>query len=229
MNPSTILVVDDERRYRELLEMDLSRRGYRVLQAADSAHALDLVQQGSPDLVLLDLMLPDIDGYEACRRIRELSAVPIIMLTARAEEADKVRGLRAGADDYITKPFSAEELLARVEAVLRRTDAAHAAEAGAFEREGLRIDFGQRRVTVDGRDIDLTASEYRLLSQLAHNAGRVLVQDELLRRVWGSGYDGASEILHTAIRRLRRKIERDPAQPRYILTKRGIGYVMEKR
>jgi len=228
MKQSTILVVDDERRYRELLELDLSRRGYHVLQAGDGLRALDLVEQGSLDLVVLDLRLPDMDGYEVCRRIREVSSVPIIMLTARTEEQDKVRGLRAGADDYVTKPFSAEELLARVEAVLRRSEGAHAPDTRTFEGDGLRIDFAERRVSVDGREVELTASEYKLLSQLALNAGRVMVPDELLRRVWGAGYEGASELLHTAVRRLRRKIETDPAQPRYILTKRGIGYLLPK-
>jgi DNA-binding response OmpR family regulator len=228
MKTSTILVVDDERRYRELLELDLTRRGYHVLLAGDGLRALDLVEQGSPDLVVLDLRLPDMDGYEVCRRIREVSSVPVIMLTARAEEQDKVRGLRNGADDYVTKPFSAEELLARVEAVLRRSEGAHGPEVATFECDGLRIDFGERRVSVDGHEVELTASEYKLLSQLAANAGRVLVHDELLRRVWGAGYEGASELLHTAIRRLRRKIEADPAQPRYIVTKRGIGYLLPK-
>jgi two-component system, OmpR family, KDP operon response regulator KdpE len=228
MKETTVLVVDDERRYRDLLEMDLSRRGYRVLLAADGLGALNLVEQGSPDLVVLDLRLPDMDGYEVCRRIRELSSVPVIMLTARAEESDKVRGLRSGADDYVTKPFSAEELLARIEAVLRRIDSAHPAETGTFDSGGLHIDFVDHRVTVDGQDVELTASEYRLLAQLAGNAGRVLVHDELLRRVWGPGYDGASEMLHTAIRRLRRKIEVDPASPAHILTKRGIGYLVPR-
>ncbi len=228
MKETTILVVDDERRYRELLEMDLSRRGYRVLQAPDGLRALDLVEQGSPDLVILDLRLPDMDGYEVCRRIRETSSVPIIMLTARVEEADKVRGLRSGADDYVTKPFSAEELLARVEAVLRRADAGHPTGRPPFESNGLRIDFDDRRVTVHGRTVELTATEFRLLEQLATNAGRVLVHDELLRRVWGPGYDGATELLHTAIRRLRRKIEGDAGDRSYIVTKRGIGYVLPK-
>lgn len=228
MKEATVLVVDDERRYRDLIEMDLSRRGYGVLLAGDGLRALDLVEQGSPDLVVLDLMLPDMDGYEVCRRIREVSSVPIIMLTARAEEADKVRGLRSGADDYVTKPFSAEELLARVEAVLRRAEAGHPSDEPPFDSNGLHIDFAEHRVTVHGRDLELTASEYRLLAQLAANAGRVMVHDELLRRVWGPGYDGASELLHTAIRRLRRKIEDDPASPTYILTKRGIGYLLPK-
>jgi len=223
---TTVLVVDDERRYRELLEMDLSRRGYRVLTAADGLRALELIEESVPDLVLLDVMLPDLDGYEVCRRIRELASVPVIMLTARVEEADKIRGLRIGADDYVTKPFSAIELMARVEAVLRRAEPLRVAESRPFERDGLRIDFRERRVATEGGDIELTAAEYRLLCELALNAGRVMVHDELLHRVWGPGYEGASELLHTAIRRLRRKIEADPAQPRFILTKRGVGYYL---
>ncbi len=223
---TTILVVDDERRYRDLLEMDLSRRGYRVLLAEDGARALHIVEQGRPDLVVLDLRLPDIDGYEVCRRIREASGIPIIMLTARAEEADKVRGLRSGADDYITKPFSAEELLARVEAVLRRAEPSNPSDEPSFESNGLHIDYAQHRVTVHAREVELTPSEYRLLAQLAANAGRVLVHEELLRRVWGPGYEGATELLHTAIRRLRRKIEDDPAAPAYIVTRRGVGYLL---
>ena len=226
MRLTTVLVVDDERRYRELLEMDLARRGYRVLTAADGLRALDLVEQGEPDLVVLDLMLPDMDGYEVCRRIREMSTVPVIMLTARVEESDKVRGLRTGADDYVTKPFSAEELLARIEAVLRRAEATHPPDARPFESADLRIDFAKRRVTLRGHDVDLTPTEYRLLEQLAANSGRVMVQEELLRRVWGPGYEGATELLHTAIRRLRTRIEDDPAAPRYIQTKRGVGYLI---
>ena len=228
MKETRVLVVDDERRYRDLLDLDLSRRGYRVLEAGDGVRALELVEESAPDLVVLDLMLPDMDGYEVCRRIREVSGVPIIMLTARAEEADKVRGLRSGADDYVTKPFSAEELLARVEAVLRRADSLPSAAATPFEAAGLRIDLAARRVTVHGREVELTASEYRLLAELAANAGRVMVHDELLRRVWGDGYDGASELLHTAIRRLRRKIGDDGSLTSHILTRRGIGYVLAK-
>ncbi len=204
LKTTVVLVVDDERRYRELLEMNLSRRGYRVLQAK----------------------LPDMDGYEVCRRIRERSTVPVIMLTARAEHEQKIRGLKLGADDYITKPFSAEELLARVEAVLRRTEAARAPSGHpTFDGGELHIDFDQRRVTLRGGEVELSPGEYRLLVQLAANAGRVMVQDELLRRVWGPGYSGATALLQTAIRRLRRKIEDDPASPQYILTKRGVGYV----
>ena len=223
MKKTTILVVDDERRYRELLEMNLTRRGYGVLQAADGLSALNQVELETPDLVMLDLMLPDIDGYEVCRRIRERSSVPIIMLTAKAEPAQKVRGFAIGADDYVTKPFSAEEVLARVVAVLRRAEAGPT-DAAVADFGDLHIDYAQHAVTVAGREIDLTPGEYRLLERLALNAGRVVVQDELLRRVWGEGFDGETALLQTAIRRLRTKIEDDPAAPKYVLTKRGVGY-----
>lgn len=224
-----MLVVDDEKRYRELLDMNLSRRGYRVLQAVDGLSALNAVELEEPDLVVLDLKLPDMDGYEVCRRIREHSTVPIIMLTARAEQEQKIRGLKVGADDYITKPFSAEELLARVEAVLRRTEGARGTSVSpAFDGGDLHIDFDQHRVTLRGQEVDLSPGEYRLLEQLAANAGRVMFQDELLRRVWGPGYSGATALLQTAIRRLRRKIEDDPTSPHYIVTKRGVGYLFSK-
>ena len=229
MRPTTILVVDDERRYRELLEMNLTRRGYRVLVAGDGISALNVAEVELPDLIVLDLMLPGMDGYEVCRRIREYSAVPIIMLTARAEDTQKVRGLELGADDYVTKPFSADELLARIDAVLRRARSAPGSALGAELVDGdLRIDFRQRRVTVRGEEVDLTPGEYRLLAELAAYVGRVVVQDELLRQVWGAEYVGAAELLQTAIRRLRRKIEDDPSAPRYILTKRGVGYLLAK-
>ncbi|HVA23473.1 MAG TPA: response regulator transcription factor [Chloroflexota bacterium] len=224
MNKPAVLVVDDERRYRELLEMNLTRRGYRVLLAPDGLSGLNLLELEAPDLVVLDLMLPDLDGYEVCRRIREYSSVPIIMLTAKAEQAQKIRGLQLGADDYITKPFSADEVLARIEAVLRRAQVAREVPASAFDCGDLHVDFDQHRVTLRGHEVDLSPGEYRLLSQLAADAGRVLVQDELLRRVWGPEYAGEPELLHTAVRRLRSKIEDDPAAPRYVLTKRGVGY-----
>jgi len=227
MRTMTILVVDDERRYRELLEMNLSRRGYRVLQAADGLSAINQVELEAPDLVMLDLMLPDLDGYEVCRRIREYSSVPIIMLTAKAEPAEKVRGFATGADDYVTKPFGAEEVLARVEAVLRRSETGRSETARA-DFGDLHIDYAQHRVTVGEREIDLTPGEYRLLERLAVNAGRVVVQDELLRRVWGEGFAGETALLQTAIRRLRSKVEVDPGAPRHILTKRGVGYSFAK-
>ena len=228
MKTTSVLVVDDERRYRELLEMNLSRRGYRVLQAADGLSALNLMEREAPDLVVLDVMLPDIDGYEVCRRIRDYSSVPVIMLTAKAEQGEKIRGLQLGADDYITKPFGADELLARVEAVLRRSEARHGTVAPAYECAGLRIDFSQHLVTVRGREVALSSGEYRLLQELAANAGRVMLQDELLRRVWGPAYSGDTALLQTAVRRLRNKIEDDPASPCRVLTKRGVGYWLSK-
>ena len=230
MNVASVLVVDDEPRYRELLDMNLTRRGYRVRHAVDGLGALNAVEAEEPSLVVLDLKLPDMDGYEVCRRIRTYSRVPIIMLTARAEPAEKVRGLAAGADDYVTKPFSADELLARVDAVLRRAGSAHGSSlATTFESGDLHIDFAAHRVTVKGGPVELSAGEYRLLVELATNSGRVLLQDELLGRVWGPDYVGASALLQTAIRRLRRKIEEDPSSPRHVLTKRGVGYQFAKR
>lgn len=229
MNKTRILVVDDERRYRELVDMNLTRRGYVTTLASDGLSALNAMESEEPDLIVLDVMLPDLDGYEVCRRIREYSSVPIIMLTAKAEQAHKVKGLQLGADDYVTKPFGADELLARVEAVLRRSQRPGVVpHARAFCCAGLEIDFGQHRVSVGGAEVTLSPGEYKLLEHLASNAGRVLIQDELLERVWGSAYVGEPELLHTAVRRLRQKIEPDPANPRFVLTKRGIGYWMPK-
>ncbi len=229
MNTPCVLVIDDERRYRELLELNLTRRGYRVLFAPDGLTGLNLFERDTPDLVILDLMLPDLDGYEVCRRIREYSQVPIIMLTARAEEAQKVRGLQLGADDYVTKPFGADELLARVTAVLRRSQQpVEPLVPPPLVTGDLVVDFAHRRAMLNGREVDLSPGEYRLLHHLALNAGRVLVQEELLRRVWGPGYRGEADLLHAAIRRLRRKIEAVPASPRFVLTKRGVGYWLAK-
>ena len=206
--------------------MNLGRRGYLVTQAVDGLSALNSLELDPPDLVILDLRLPDMDGYEVCRRIRASSTVPIIMLTARAEQAEKVRGLELGADDYVTKPFGADELLARVDAVLRRSAARTV--AGALDVGDLHIDLTDHRVTLRDAEVDLSAGEYRLLEQLAANAGHVVVHEELLRRVWGSDYAGETALLQTAVRRLRTKIEDDPAAPSRVLTKRGIGYLLAK-
>lgn len=169
--------------------------------------------------------MPDRDGYEICRRIREFSTAPIIMLTALAENTDKVKGLDVGADDYVTKPFNAEELLAWVQAVLRRVELSKRQEPGpTFEINGLLIDFARQRVFVAGQEIDLTPTEYRLLCELAQQAGRVLVLDYLLENVWGIGYEGENQLVRKVIYRLRQKIESDPGKPRYILTRPGVGY-----
>jgi two-component system, OmpR family, KDP operon response regulator KdpE len=224
MNPSTVLVVEDSELQRLALELHLGQRGYRVLSAADGLGGLALLAGEAPDLVILDLHLPDIDGYEVCRRIRAVSTVPIIMLTAEAEEAQKVRGLRLGADDYVTKPFGVEELVARVEAVLRRRRPPEQARRAPYRNGELTIDLQRNRVLLGGQEVVLTPVEHRLLAVLARQAGRVLPQDELLSEVWGPGYAGDSELLHTAVRRLRRKLNDDPIQPRFVHNRRGLGY-----
>ena len=227
MGLQTVLVVDDEPRYVRLLKANLESVGYRVVYAADGASAVDKAELENPALVVLDLMLPDMDGYEVCRRIREFSTVPIIMLTARREQSDMVSGLDSGADDYLTKPFDAGELLARVRAQLRRSsfmEQRH--QQPPFALGGLSIDFAQHRVRVGDRDVGLSPTEYRLLYHLATNAGRVLIQEELLRRVWGADYLDEPEVLRVYIRRLRQKIEEDPSSPRYVLTRPGVGYTM---
>jgi DNA-binding response OmpR family regulator len=206
--------------------VNLEARGYEVLTASDGKTAVELAASESPDLVMLDVRMPGLDGFEACQRIRRFSKVPIIMLTALAEEVDKVRGLDAGADDYVTKPFSVEELLARVRAALRRAEFAEGRVAQPlYEAGALRVDLANQRVFVGGSEVALTPIEYRLLSELVKNAGRVLVPDQLLERVWGLGYEGEHRLLRQAVHRLRHKIESDPQEPEYIHTRRGIGYV----
>jgi two-component system, OmpR family, KDP operon response regulator KdpE len=223
---ATILVVDDEPRYVRWISVDLRASGYRVLTAADGQTALDLTAGERPDLVLLDIGLPVLDGLEVCRRIREFSTVPIVMLTAKAGEADKVAGLDAGADDYLPKPFGPPELMARVRAILRRARYAESPTAEpVFQHGDLAIDFARHTVSRGGEPIDLTPTEYKLLVQLARHAGRVLVPEELLAAVWGPEYREETQHVRLYVSRLRRKIEPDPEQPRYVLTKPGIGYL----
>lgn len=227
MRQATILVVDDEPRYIKLLRYNLESVGYRVLAAADGEEALDVGAREHYDLVLLDIRLPGIDGYDVCRRLREFSTVPIIMLTAKGEERDKVQGLRLGADDYVTKPFAAQELLARVEAVLRRSRFSEATGSHpVFTAGDLAIDLAQRRVTLAGHEVGLSPTEYRLLHCLAANAGRVVVQEEILEKVWGREYRDQYEGLRVYIYRLRQKIEANPIEPRHILTQAGVGYML---
>ena len=222
-----VLCIDDERRYRELLELNLRRRGYQLTLAGDGLTGLNLFERDAPDVVLLDLMLPDLDGFEVCRRLREYSAVPIIILSARLEEGHKVRGLRLGADDYVTKPFGSEELLARVEAALRRSGRGPGAVTPPpFVSRELAIDFAERRVTLHGQEVFLSPTEYKLLHHLALNAGHVLIHEELLRRVWGAEYQNEPALVHNAIRRLRDSLGDDPRAPRHILTRRGVGYLL---
>jgi DNA-binding response OmpR family regulator len=223
-----ILVVDDEPRYVSLVEINLTTDGYQVRTASDGQQAVDSVAEDQPDLVLLDIMMPVMDGFTACERIREFSSVPIIILTAKGEERDRVRGLDAGADDYIVKPFSAQELLARVRAVLRRAEreALEGFHQPIFQHYELEIDLAKALVSVKGKEIQLTATEYRLLQTLATNMGQVLSAEELLTMVWGPEYKDDKEILWVCLSRLRQKIEPDPKNPIHIVTRQGIGYLM---
>jgi len=223
-----ILVVDDEPRLVRLVREVLQAVGYRVVTAGDGKTALEMVVMERPDLILLDILLPrDIDGYEVCRRVREFSDVPVIMLTAKAQEADKLRGFDVGADDYLPKPFSSRELIARVQAVLRRSKSPEEIKANAsFVCGELSINFAQHRVFVRGREVTLTATEYELLRQLALNVNCVMLHEQLLTSVWGPEYRDDIDYLRAYIRYLRRKIEQDPSNPRYILTTPGVGYML---
>lgn len=226
MSTTRVLIVDDEPRYVKLLRYNLESTGYEVIEASTGMEAVSLVALKKPDMIILDLRLPDLDGYEVCRRIREFSWVPIIMLTARGEERDKVEGLRLGADDYVTKPFSAEELLARVEAVLRRSHLPSMETQPVVKVGNLVIDLPHSRVEKEGKEVNLTPTELRLLQCLAVNIGRIVVQEELQEKVWGPEYRERYEGLRVFIMRLRQKIEDDPDHPTYIVTKPGIGYML---
>jgi len=229
MNPKkTILVVDDEPRYLRLIEVNLATEIYNVKTAANGQEALEMVAAEQPDLILLDVMMPIMDGFTACERIREFSNVPIIIVTAKGEERDRVRGLDAGADDYILKPFSAQEMLARVRAVLRRAErqALETFHQPIFRHRELQIDLARALVTTDGKEVSLTATEYRLLQTLGASIGRVLTPEELLTTVWGPQYRDDKEILWVCLSRLRQKIEPDPKSPIHIVTRQGIGYYM---
>jgi DNA-binding response OmpR family regulator len=219
--------VDDEPRFVRLTEANLQTEGYQVLKAKNGMQAVETTVSEKPDLVLLDVMMPEMDGFQACERIREFSNVPIIMLTAKGEEDQRVKGLNLGADDYIVKPFSASEMLARVRAVLRRAKRS-AGEVGesVFTRGELHIDFARAEVRLAGEAISLSATEYRLLLQFAHNAGKILTAEELLRNVWGPEYSEEKEILWVSISRLRQKLEKDPKNPELIVTHSGEGYSM---
>ena len=224
---TTILVVDDEPRYVRLMEANLTSEGFQVLKALNGQEAIEIVAEKHPDLVLLDIMMPGIDGFVACERIREFSNVPIIVVTAKGEERDRVRGLDLGADDYIVKPFSATELLARVRSVLRRAqNSGSVFQQPVFIHGNLRIDFARAEVFRDDKMIFLSATEYRLLLQLARNTARVLPSEQLLSDVWGSEYRDDKEILWVSISRLRQKLEDDPKNPVHIVTRPGLGYTM---
>jgi DNA-binding response OmpR family regulator len=229
---TTILVVDDDVQLLKIVTHTLEAEGYRVRAVRDGMQALEAIERTAPDLVLLDVMLPRMDGFQVCQRAREFSAVPIIMLTARGRGQDKVRGLDLGADDYLTKPFRVDELLARVRAVLRRTQFTTNGDAQLLRATTtigeVTIDDAEHRVTKAGREIALTPTEYRILAYLAQNAGRVVTQDLLLEHVWGAEYVGEGHMLRVNITRLRSKLETNPSRPRYLLTRPGIGYLLVK-
>jgi DNA-binding response OmpR family regulator len=226
---ASVLVVDDDIRMLRMMQRILELEGYQLFRANSGETAISVFDEGAPDLVLLDIMLPDIDGYTVCQRIREFSLVPIIMVTAKGNDDEKIKGLDAGADDYVTKPFSSQELTARVRAVLRRTRLQGGSTEPAFCSDNLVIDFVWHRVSLDGQELSLTATEYRLLSYLARNAGRVATPDQILEEVWGEDYLGESHLLQVNMARLRRKLGDEIKNPRYIVTKPGIGYMMVKK
>lgn len=222
-----VLVVDDEPRYVRLMEVNLTSAGYQVLKAFDGQQAVEIVAEKKPDLVLLDVMMPVMDGFAACQRIREFSTVPIIIVSAKGEEQDRVHGLDLGADDYILKPFSAMELLARVRAVLRRAQLSGiSTQQAIFTHGNLKIDLAKAEVFKDERMVFLSATEYRLLLQFAHNLGKILTAEDLLVNVWGPEYRDDKEILWVSISRLRQKLEDDPRTPKHIVTRSGLGYTM---
>jgi len=223
-----ILVVDDEPAISRLVRATLQAEGHSVITASRGEEALDLLDEQRPDLIVLDLMMPGIDGFETLRRIRMQSQVPVIMLTARASDADKLKGLSGGADDYVTKPFNPDELAARVSAVLRRTGAvAPSGGRSVLRYPGLEIDLERRRVLVNDEEVRLSKTEWELLAQLAGNAGRVLLHGELLTRIWGPEFRDEAHYLRTWISRLRAKLETDSDAPPIITTFPGLGYRME--
>ncbi len=222
---AAILVVDDEESIQKLLTYPLERDGYRVVQARDGEEALARFREEQPDLVLLDLALPKLDGLEVCRRIRAESSVPILMLTARDDEIDKVLGLEIGADDYITKPFSIRELRSRIRAAMRRASLAPQPEAvEVIESDGLRIDLPRRAVEIRGKEAQLTYLEFELLRTLASTPGRVYTRQSLLDKLWGGAAYRDPRTIDVHVRHLREKIEQDPSDPEYIFTVRGVGY-----
>ena len=228
LRKTTILTADDDPQLLRLMTRTLQLEGYEVLSASDGQQALSLIENTVPDAVLLDVMMPKMDGFTVCQRVRAFSLVPIIIVTARGQDQDKIRGLDLGADDYLTKPFSVDELLARVRAVLRRAQfslqSSPQAVYATMTIGNVALDFAQHLVTRDGQEVILTPIEYRILAYLAQNAGRVVTQDLLLEHVWGAEYVGESHMLQVNMNRLRRKLEVDPTHPRFILTKVGIGY-----
>jgi two-component system KDP operon response regulator KdpE len=221
-----VLIADDELSIIKFLRATLIARGYEVLTAIDGAEALQVFESNLPDLAILDITMPRMDGFEVCRRLREWTQVPIIMLSARGDEADKVKCLKLGADDYLTKPFGIEELMARIEAVMRRVKTQSTAKP-TFTCDNITINFPSRQVTVSGKEVQLTPTEYNLLQELVLNANKVLTHGMLLNKVWGPEYNTEKEYLRVFIGRLRKALELDPANPRYLLTIPGVGYMFK--
>ena len=219
-----VLLIEDEEGLAEALDYHLTRNGFEVVREADGAEGLKRFRTDGADLVLLDLMLPGLSGEEVCREIRKSSSVPIIMLTAKGDEVDKVVGLELGADDYVTKPFSSRELLARLRAVLRRAAPDAAPSNGVLERGGVRLDPDRFEVTVRGTEVRFTRKEFELLEYLMDNAGRAVTRENLIDSIWGSDYFGDTRTLDVHVKRVRSKIEEDPKDPRLLVTVRGIGY-----
>ena len=220
-----ILVVDDEERMVRFIRLNLEHDGFQVSEAFNGKQAVQRLRDVNPDLILLDVMMPDLDGFEVLEMVREISNVPVIMLTAKGEEDDRVRGLEKGADDYVTKPFSPRELVSRVRAVLRRTEGATGSMHGLIEiDERLKIDFDRREVWLEGKIVKLRPTEYRLLFHLVQNAGWVVSHDQLLAKVWGYEYRDEPHYVRLYLNYLRQKLEKDATNPKYILTERGVGY-----
>lgn len=228
MSKPLILVVDDDPSLARLVSHNLELEDYQVITASDGATALQITRSDHPALVLLDVLMPKMDGFTVCQHIREFSEVPIIMITVKGEADDIISGLNIGADDYVVKPFSINVLLARVKAVLHRAKSVQENQQPSFTLGGLRIDFADNMVTVDGEEVALTPTEYKVLCLLAHNPGKVITVNHLLTQVWGEEYHNDSHILHVAIGRLRKKIGDDYGNPRYILTRSGVGYVFKE-
>ena len=220
----TILIIDDDAALAKIVQINLEREGYRTVVASSGMEGLQKAYSNQPNLVILDIMMPGMDGWVTCRRLREISDVPIIMLTARGMEADVVKGLELGADDYIVKPFGTKVLLARIHALLRRTDASATKKPSIYSDGELTVDFVKRMVTVRSERVDLTPTEFKLLSNFVQNEGRVLPHSYLLTQVWGPEYVDEVNYLKLYVRYLRQKIEKDPSNPDYILTEWGVGY-----
>jgi DNA-binding response OmpR family regulator len=222
-----IMIVDDEKHYRELIKINLQTEGYETIEATNGEHALELLDNQQPDLVLLDVLMPNLDGLDTCKKIRLFSNVPVIFLTALSNEIDRVKGLNIGADDYISKPFAAQELIARVKAVLRRSVSSNQVVPNQYFVHGdLKIDFARAEVWKDNKAINLSSTEYKLLIQFANNVGQVLTGEKLLVSVWGTHYKDEKEILWVSIARLRQKLEDNTQNPTHILTRPGLGYIM---